>query len=57
MLNRRRIRLQPSQGQVKQVLLKTASVLLQDERYKIPIDDDTPQPINPNHETTPPRRT
>ncbi|MDC5756175.1 hypothetical protein [Vibrio europaeus] len=38
MLNRRRVRLRPSQGQVKQVLLKTANVLLVDERYKIPID-------------------
>ncbi len=51
MLNRRRIRLQPSQGQVKQVLLKTASVLLQDERYKIPLDDHA------STQTTKPRRT
>ncbi|MDC5808113.1 hypothetical protein OPW36_13945 [Vibrio europaeus] len=55
MLNQRRVRLRPSQGQVKQVLLKTAAVLLQDERYKIPIDDDMPPPstIQP----TQPRRT
>ncbi|EGU59077.1 hypothetical protein VITU9109_19025 [Vibrio tubiashii ATCC 19109] len=29
---------------MKQTLLKTASVLLQDERYKVPIDEVAPQP-------------
>jgi hypothetical protein len=55
MLNRRRVRLRPSQSQVKQVLLKTAVVFLQDDRYKIPIDDEMPPPstIQP----TQPRRT
>lgn len=55
MLNRRRVRLRPSQSQVKQVLLKTAAVLLQDERYKIPIDDDMPPPSI--IQATQPRRT
>ncbi|WFB46735.1 hypothetical protein [Vibrio coralliilyticus] len=43
------------QSQVKQVLLKTAVVFLQDDRYKIPIDDEMPPPstIQP----TQPRRT